>query len=167
MHAEEIVTGGAGAGDDAAGRSGDNSRVGCRERKPLFQGAVWQAGAVYRRGNPPRNGPRGLALLRSVRDRPASKQALHNHGPRRMGTHWHSPLPCPSDPRKFILRQTPPCAGGATAILTESGLQKLQDTADPRFPHSYDWYVMEDCSTAYAQFTDGLSLEDAIQRYAP
>ena len=49
--------------------------------------------------------------------------------------------------------------------LTESGLQKLKDTADPRFPHSYDWYVMEDCNTAYAQFTDGLSLEEAIQRY--
>jgi len=49
--------------------------------------------------------------------------------------------------------------------LTESGLQKLQDTADPGFPHSYDWYVMEDCSTAYAKFTDGLSLDEAIRRY--
>ena len=49
--------------------------------------------------------------------------------------------------------------------LTESGLQKLQDTADPRFPHNYDWYVIEDCNTAYATFTDGLSLEDAIQQY--
>ena len=49
--------------------------------------------------------------------------------------------------------------------LTESRLQKLRDTADPSFPHSYNWYVMEDCSTAYAQFTDGLSLEEAIQRY--
>ena len=49
--------------------------------------------------------------------------------------------------------------------LTEQGRQKLRDTADPRFPHSYDWYVMESCSTAYATFTDGLSLEDAIQRY--
>ena len=49
--------------------------------------------------------------------------------------------------------------------LTEQGRQKLLDTADPRFPHSYDWYVMESCSTAYATFTDGLSLEDAIQCY--
>ena len=49
--------------------------------------------------------------------------------------------------------------------LTEQGRQKLRDTADPRFPHSYDWYVMESCSTAYATFTDGLSLEDAIQHY--
>ena len=49
--------------------------------------------------------------------------------------------------------------------LTEQGRQKLRDTADPRFPHSYDWYVMESCSTAYATFTDGLSLEDAIQCY--
>ena len=49
--------------------------------------------------------------------------------------------------------------------LTESGLQALKDTADPSFPHSYDWYVLEDCNTAYAQFTDGLSLEDAIQQY--
>ena len=50
--------------------------------------------------------------------------------------------------------------------LTESGLQKLQDTADPHIPHTYDWYVMEACNTADAAFTDGLSLEDAIQRYA-
>ena len=49
--------------------------------------------------------------------------------------------------------------------LTESGLQALKDTADPSFPHSYNWYVLEDCNTAYAQFTDGLSLEDAIQWY--
>ncbi len=50
--------------------------------------------------------------------------------------------------------------------LTELGRQRLKDTADPRFPHSYNWYVMESCSTAYAAFTDGLSLEDAVQRYA-
>lgn len=50
--------------------------------------------------------------------------------------------------------------------LTEQGQQRLKDTADPRFPHSYSWYVMESCNTAYAAFTDGLSLEDAIQRYA-
>ena len=49
--------------------------------------------------------------------------------------------------------------------LTEQGRQRLRDTADPRFPHSYDWYVIESCNTAYATFTDGLSLEDAIQRY--
>lgn len=49
--------------------------------------------------------------------------------------------------------------------LTESGLQQLRDTADPRFPHSYNWYVMESCRTAYATFADGLSMEDAIQRY--
>ena len=49
--------------------------------------------------------------------------------------------------------------------LTESGLQKLQDTADPNFHHSYNWYVMENCNTAYATFTDGLSLEDAIRQY--
>lgn len=36
----------------------------------------------------------------------------------------------------------------------------------PGFPHSYNWYVMESCNTTYAVFTDGLSLEDAIQRYA-
>ena len=41
----------------------------------------------------------------------------------------------------------------------------LRDTADPRFPHSYNWYVMEACNTAYATFTDGLSLDEAIQRY--
>ncbi|MBD5103086.1 MAG: hypothetical protein HDT27_10470 [Subdoligranulum sp.] len=49
--------------------------------------------------------------------------------------------------------------------LTETGLQMLRDTADPNFPHSYDWYVMEACNTAYATFTDGLSLDEAIQRY--
>ncbi len=49
--------------------------------------------------------------------------------------------------------------------LTESGLQKLRDTADPSFPHSYNWYVIEACDTAYAAFTDGLSLDEAIQRY--
>lgn len=49
--------------------------------------------------------------------------------------------------------------------LTESGLQKLQDTADPHIPHTYDWYVMEACNTADEQFTSGLSLEEAIQRY--
>ena len=49
--------------------------------------------------------------------------------------------------------------------LTEQGRQKLRDTADPRFPHSYNWYVMESCNTAYATFTDELSLEDAIQCY--
>ena len=49
--------------------------------------------------------------------------------------------------------------------LTETGLQMLRDTADPNFPHSYDWYVMEACNTAYAAFNDGLSLEKAIQRY--
>ncbi|MDE6997931.1 MAG: hypothetical protein K2P04_08665, partial [Oscillospiraceae bacterium] len=31
--------------------------------------------------------------------------------------------------------------------LTEQGRQKLRDTADPRFPHSYNWYVMESCNT--------------------
>ena len=30
---------------------------------------------------------------------------------------------------------------------------------------AYNWYVMEDCNTAYATFTDGLSLDEAIQRY--
>lgn len=50
--------------------------------------------------------------------------------------------------------------------LTESGLQKLRDAADPSLPHSYDWYVMEACNTPEEQFTSGLSLEDAIQRYA-
>ena len=49
--------------------------------------------------------------------------------------------------------------------LTESGLQKLRDTADPNFPHTYSWYVMEDCHTAYATFANGLSLDEAIQRY--
>ena len=49
--------------------------------------------------------------------------------------------------------------------LTETGLQMLRDTADPGFPHSYDWYVMEACNTAYAAFNDGLSLDKAIQRY--
>ena len=50
--------------------------------------------------------------------------------------------------------------------LTEPGRQRLKDTADPRFPHSYNWYVMESCNTAYETFTDELSLEDAIQYYA-
>ena len=49
--------------------------------------------------------------------------------------------------------------------LTETGLRMLRDTADPSFPHSYDWYVMEACNTAYAAFNDGLSLDEAIQRY--
>lgn len=49
--------------------------------------------------------------------------------------------------------------------LTETGLRMLRDTADPSSPHSYDWYVMEACNTAYATFTDGLSLDEAIQRY--
>ena len=51
-------------------------------------------------------------------------------------------------------------------VLTESGLQKLRDAADPSLSHSYDWYVMEACNTPEEQFTSGLSLEDAIQRYA-
>lgn len=50
--------------------------------------------------------------------------------------------------------------------LTERGLQKLKDAADPSLSHSYDWYVMEACNTPEEQFTSGLSLEDAIQRYA-
>ena len=50
--------------------------------------------------------------------------------------------------------------------LTETGLRKLRDAADPDLPHSYDWYVMEDINTPEERFTDGLSLEDAIQRYA-
>ena len=50
--------------------------------------------------------------------------------------------------------------------LTEAGLQKLKDTADPALSHSYDWYVIEACNTPGEQFTSGLSLEDAIQRYA-
>ena len=49
--------------------------------------------------------------------------------------------------------------------LTETGLRMLRDTADPSFPHSFDWYVMEACNTAYATFTDGLSLDEAIRRY--
>ena len=50
--------------------------------------------------------------------------------------------------------------------LTEQGRQKLRESADPHIPHIYDWYVMEACNTADEQFTSGLSLEEAIQRYA-
>lgn len=50
--------------------------------------------------------------------------------------------------------------------LTESGHQKLRDAADPNVSHTYDWYVMESINTPEESFTDGLSLEDAIQRYA-
>ncbi len=49
--------------------------------------------------------------------------------------------------------------------LTEAGLQKLKDTADPALPHSYDWYVAESYLMSDEQFIDGLSLEDAIRRY--
>ena len=49
--------------------------------------------------------------------------------------------------------------------LTEAGLQKLRDTADPAMSHSYDWYVAESYLMSDEQFIDGLSLEDAIQRY--
>lgn len=50
--------------------------------------------------------------------------------------------------------------------LTESGRRKLRDAADPDIPHTYDWYVMEACNAPGERFTDGLSLEDAIRRYA-
>ncbi len=50
--------------------------------------------------------------------------------------------------------------------LTESGRRKLRDAANPNVPHTYDWYVMEACNTPEERFTDGLSLEDAIRRYA-
>ena len=49
--------------------------------------------------------------------------------------------------------------------LTEDGRQKLRDAASPDVHHSYDWYVMDACNTPEEQFIDGLSLEDAIQRY--
>lgn len=49
--------------------------------------------------------------------------------------------------------------------LTEQGRQRLKDTVEPTLPHSYDWYVMEAYNTANETFTDGLSLEEAIQRY--
>ena len=50
--------------------------------------------------------------------------------------------------------------------LTESGRRKLRDAADPNVPHTYDWYVMEGINTPEKRFACGLSLEDAIQRYA-
>ena len=49
--------------------------------------------------------------------------------------------------------------------LTEDGRQKLGDAANPELPHRYDWYVMDAFNTPDERFTDGLSLEDAIQRY--
>ncbi len=49
--------------------------------------------------------------------------------------------------------------------LTERGRQRIRDAADPSLPHSYDWYVMEAYNTPEEQFTSGLTLEDAIQRY--
>ena len=50
--------------------------------------------------------------------------------------------------------------------LTEQGRQRIRDAADPSLPHSYDWYVMEAYNTPEEQFSSGLTLEDAIQRYA-
>ena len=50
--------------------------------------------------------------------------------------------------------------------LTESGRRKLRDAADPNVSHNYVWYVMEGINTPEEQFTSGLSLDDAIRRYA-
>lgn len=49
--------------------------------------------------------------------------------------------------------------------LTEQGRQRLRNAANPNILHYYNWYVMEACNTAEEQFTSGLSLENAIQRY--
>lgn len=49
--------------------------------------------------------------------------------------------------------------------LTKQGWQKMRDAADPNLSHSYDWYVMESCNMPGEQYTEGLSLEEAIRRY--
>ena len=50
--------------------------------------------------------------------------------------------------------------------LTESGLQRLKNAADPALPHSYEWYVMEACNTPEERLISGLTLEEAIRHYA-
>ncbi len=50
--------------------------------------------------------------------------------------------------------------------FSAEGLQRLQSTADPNIPHTYKWYLLQDCNTPAEQMCDGLSLEDAIKQYA-
>ncbi len=50
--------------------------------------------------------------------------------------------------------------------LANQGWQKMLDAADPNLPHSYDWYVMESCNMPGEQYTEGLTLEEALRRYS-
>lgn len=49
--------------------------------------------------------------------------------------------------------------------LTEAGKQALRDTADPRKPHTYAWFVITDCGAPEEQIHRDLTLEEAIQFY--
>ncbi len=50
--------------------------------------------------------------------------------------------------------------------FSAEGLRRLQNTADPNIPHTYKWYLLQDCNTPAEQMYDGLSLEDAVKQYA-
>ena len=49
--------------------------------------------------------------------------------------------------------------------LTEKGMQRLRNAADPSLPHTYAWFVLTECNTTQEQFFGELTLEEAIQLY--
>lgn len=49
--------------------------------------------------------------------------------------------------------------------LTEEGLQRLRDAADPGKPHAYEWYVIGSINTLEEHMERTSSLEDAIRAY--
>ena len=50
--------------------------------------------------------------------------------------------------------------------LTEAGLQKLQNAADPNLYHTYEWYVIENIRSGADRIDRPLPLEEAITLYA-
>ena len=67
-------------------------------RRPIPErGAVRQAGALYPKAGPAGGCPGGMALLRSVRDRPGSGQACHPGRQNSVGPYRNGPLPRPAE----------------------------------------------------------------------
>ena len=50
--------------------------------------------------------------------------------------------------------------------LTPTGLQRLQDAADPDRPHIYEWYVIADINAPGERMARTPELESAIRAYA-
>ena len=49
--------------------------------------------------------------------------------------------------------------------LTEEGKKALRDAADPKLPHTYNWYVITNCGSPKEQIQQDMTMEEAIRVY--